>query len=653
MSSVGSLPQGWERTQAPDGRIYYVDHNTQQTHWQLPAVQQPAPHPVPAEVSSQPRSVAGDGQRHEALGAVASLGAAAWSYLSGASADELRSFMDEAAFLRASEQPGEGGRTGSGSEVEPTPVGNAMRTSIASKVQALSGSGVWRDCRVVDIMNPAGTAIKVHWIGFSDQWDEWVREPHRVRLPPQPLPPRLPVSQAPPPRLKPSAEPETLAPPDLPPVLVNEQAASTLSVGQAVTWTQSDSDIPAGAVGTIRKQAPGSPGHFQITFPSGVYEIPASELMPLASAGQVHSQNVATERTRVGEPVQWKKADGEIPRGSVGTIQSAQPDGRYRVCFPSGTYDLKADELSSTETQEQAVAMAAEGRESRVGAFNADGSDAGGAQPAAALPALPALPAASPVTPEQVSVGRPCFVLSSSGIWRDCTAVEKDGCVVKVHYVGFDRQFDERIDLSRPASQRRVAVKFPAVMPWFLEAEPHDEFVLEGKLGQGAFGLVTLASRKDDGVLKPYQVTRTQKFAIKQIQTKNLRDEVQVEAFQSEACLQFQLQHPNICQLYEVYSTPGVMYMVTELVTGGDLFEGIEAAPNHLLSEEFAARVMWKSCLALQYMHENGVAHRDIKPANIMLLKDCHTNERSGERDIASCARCTLGLGTHAIGSHG
>ena len=34
---LGSHLPGWERQTAPDGTPFYVDHNTQQTHWELPA----------------------------------------------------------------------------------------------------------------------------------------------------------------------------------------------------------------------------------------------------------------------------------------------------------------------------------------------------------------------------------------------------------------------------------------------------------------------------------------------------------------------------------------------------------------------------------------------------------------------------------------
>ena len=33
---MSSLPAGWEAQRAPDGRTYYIDHNTRSTHWELP-----------------------------------------------------------------------------------------------------------------------------------------------------------------------------------------------------------------------------------------------------------------------------------------------------------------------------------------------------------------------------------------------------------------------------------------------------------------------------------------------------------------------------------------------------------------------------------------------------------------------------------------
>lgn len=36
-ASYPTLPQGWQVAYTNEGQVYYVDHNTQSTHWTLPA----------------------------------------------------------------------------------------------------------------------------------------------------------------------------------------------------------------------------------------------------------------------------------------------------------------------------------------------------------------------------------------------------------------------------------------------------------------------------------------------------------------------------------------------------------------------------------------------------------------------------------------
>ncbi len=36
-ATTAVLPTGWEQKISPDGKAYYVDHNTRTTHWQPPA----------------------------------------------------------------------------------------------------------------------------------------------------------------------------------------------------------------------------------------------------------------------------------------------------------------------------------------------------------------------------------------------------------------------------------------------------------------------------------------------------------------------------------------------------------------------------------------------------------------------------------------
>jgi hypothetical protein len=36
ITAASMLPEGWEQRSTPQGRPYYVDHKTKQTHWNLP-----------------------------------------------------------------------------------------------------------------------------------------------------------------------------------------------------------------------------------------------------------------------------------------------------------------------------------------------------------------------------------------------------------------------------------------------------------------------------------------------------------------------------------------------------------------------------------------------------------------------------------------
>ena len=58
-------------------------------------------------------------------------------------------------------------------------------------------------------------------------------------------------------------------------------------------------------------------------------------------------------------------------------------------------------------------------------------------------------------------------------------------------------------------------------------------------------------------------------------------------------------------------------YIVTELVSGGELFDRI-VSKSHYTEKE--ARDLIKIMLeTLAYMHENDVVHRDLKPENLLL----------------------------------
>jgi len=80
------------------------------------------------------------------------------------------------------------------------------------------------------------------------------------------------------------------------------------------------------------------------------------------------------------------------------------------------------------------------------------------------------------------------------------------------------------------------------------------------------------------------------------------------------------MRHPNIIQLFDVYITEDKIYIIMELMSGGELFDYV--VKKGTLTEEEAARIVRKVTDALVYMHSKNVIHRDLKPENLLLARN-------------------------------
>jgi len=78
----------------------------------------------------------------------------------------------------------------------------------------------------------------------------------------------------------------------------------------------------------------------------------------------------------------------------------------------------------------------------------------------------------------------------------------------------------------------------------------------------------------------------------------------------------YRLDHPNVVKLLEAYESKSYVYLVMELVTGGELFDRIVEKGSY--TEKDAADLIKQVLSAVNYMHESGVVHRDLKPENLL-----------------------------------
>ncbi|XP_015044237.1 calcium/calmodulin-dependent protein kinase type 1 isoform X2 [Drosophila persimilis] len=132
-----------------------------------------------------------------------------------------------------------------------------------------------------------------------------------------------------------------------------------------------------------------------------------------------------------------------------------------------------------------------------------------------------------------------------------------------------------------------------------------EKYNLHGLLGTGAFSEVRLAESKD---------TPGDHFAVKIIDKKALKGKE--ESLENEIRVLRRLTHPNIVQLLETYEDKSKVYLVMELVTGGELFDRIVEKGSY--TERDASHLIRQILEAVDYMHEQGVVHRDLKPENLL-----------------------------------
>ena len=188
------------------------------------------------------------------------------------------------------------------------------------------------------------------------------------------------------------------------------------------------------------------------------------------------------------------------------------------------------------------------------------------------------------------------------------------------------------------------------------------KYRIESMLGQGAYGITYLATKKVKGQLGIIAV----KVAIKEFFSKELNsrrpDGTVAEAssdslagkysnmFLREARNLSRMEHNGIVNVLEAFSENNTHYYVMEYIDGGSLDEYIRSKGH--LSEQETLSLARQIGSALSYMHGNKMLHLDLKPKNIMRRTDgslCIIDfglskqyESSGEPESST----TIGLGT-------
>ena len=133
------------------------------------------------------------------------------------------------------------------------------------------------------------------------------------------------------------------------------------------------------------------------------------------------------------------------------------------------------------------------------------------------------------------------------------------------------------------------------------------KYILKKKIGEGAFAEVRLAVHEETGEEYAVKVFDRTSFPPDRFE-RDVRREIRIMQ-----CLN----HPNIVAVYAVLVTDRNLYLVMELVRGGELYDHI--VTQHRIDENTSRRYFQQIVDALVYCHKQGVYHRDLKPENLLV----------------------------------
>jgi hypothetical protein len=144
-----------------------------------------------------------------------------------------------------------------------------------------------------------------------------------------------------------------------------------------------------------------------------------------------------------------------------------------------------------------------------------------------------------------------------------------------------------------------------------------EEYDLRDLLGTGTCGEVRRAIHRRTGDERAVKIIS---IAGRGVGSGALFSSEKLSAIQAEAEILRSLDHPYVVKLFDVYVSPGkAIYLVMELIRGGDLFDRIVERERY--TEVQARRLFRRILTAVHYLHEErGIVHRDLKPENILVV---------------------------------
>ena len=140
------------------------------------------------------------------------------------------------------------------------------------------------------------------------------------------------------------------------------------------------------------------------------------------------------------------------------------------------------------------------------------------------------------------------------------------------------------------------------------KADPGLDYKKLNFLGEGSFAAVYRVQNRITDAVRAMKV-------INKSSTCSAEDDKEIF---NEINILRTMDHPNILKIFEFYSNRESYSIVTELCSGGELFQ--EIVDKGPFTETYSAYVMYQIFSAINYCHKMNIIHRDLKPENILIV---------------------------------